>query len=213
MLIIFGTKSIGKTVKYGNFHCPRCQMERPYQLKQNRRYFSLFFIPMIPLEKQGDTLECNFCRTAYIPASILPASEYTSSTLNIDGLTHPLASFGQRIGSYFIDLVVLILLNFPLATLTTRFKDYLPENYFLVFLPVWALYFFLMEWLLKGTLGKKICGIKIVSDTEGKSVTIFQYLIRSIIKTIPIINMILFFNDKRKGCHDFAANTIVVETK
>ena len=213
MFIIFGTKTVSKTVKSGTFNCPRCNTDRPYKLEENRRYFSFFFIPTIPLEKQTDTLTCSFCKTAYVPQSVLEASAYTAPTIERDPTIPPLASFGRRIGSYLIDLVVLILLNFPLAVLAGKISAYLPSNYILVFTPVWMLYFFLMEWLLKGTVGKKIVGIRIITDGDNKSVTVFQYFVRSAIKMIPVINIILFFNEKRKGCHDFVAKTIVVETK
>ncbi|MFD2554620.1 RDD family protein [Sphingobacterium tabacisoli] len=212
MFVIFGTKTVGKTVKTGSFYCPQCDCDRPYQLQNRRRYFSLFFIPVLPLEKQPDTLSCNFCKSAYVPRSILSPSEYVPTSLNGDLEQQQLASFGKRIGSYFIDLIFLVLLNFPLAILAGKMSTYLPSNYILVFTPVWMLYFFLMEWLLKGTLGKKIVGIKIISDTKNKSVSVFQYFIRSLIKMVPVINIVLFFNDKRKGCHDFAAQTIVVES-
>ena len=211
MLIIFGTKNIGKTISRGTFSCVRCNTERQYQLKENRKYFSLFFIPVIPLEKQGDTLECTFCKTVYFPETILPEGTYIPTTLAIDQLDQPLASFGKRIGSYFIDLIFLVFLNFPLAWLSSLLDAYLPKNYFLVFLPVWGLYFFLMEWLLKGTLGKKICGIVIVADAEDKSVNVLRYFIRAIIKSIPILGIVMFFNEKRKGVHDLVADTIVVE--
>lgn len=212
MLFIFGTKTIGKTIKTGSFYCPQCDDNRPYQLQNHRRYFSLFFIPVLPLEKQADTLSCNFCRTAYVPQSILSPSEYIPTPLNGDIENQRLASFGKRIGSYLIDLILLVLLNFPLAILAGKMSAYLPSNYILVFTPVWLLYFFLMEWLLQGTLGKKIVGIKIESENKKRSISVFQYFIRSVIKMIPIINIILFFNDKRKGCHDFAAHTVVVES-
>lgn len=211
MFILFGTKTVSTTIQSGSFDCPRCVSVRPYQLQTNRRYFSLFFIPIIPLEKQADTLCCNFCKTAYVPQSILAASEYTATPIDSSFGTQPLASFGKRIGSYLIDIILLTILNFPLAILAGKLSAYLPSNFILVFSSVWLVYFFIMEWLLKGTLGKKIVGIKIVADTEGKSLSAFQYLIRSIIKMIPLINIIMFFNDKRKGCHDLIAGTVVVE--
>lgn len=210
MLILFGTKSVGTTIKTGQFQCPRCQIERQYQLKENRKYFTLFFIPLIPLDKLHDTLECPFCKSAFVPESILSPQEYTPGVLPTDGLANSISSLGSRIGSFFIDIVLLVLLNFPMAYLAGALKDYLPKNFLLVVFPVWFLYFFLMEWLLKGTLGKKICKIQVVSDSDGK-VSVFQYFIRALVKLLPLINIILFFNDKQKGCHDFAANTIVVK--
>ncbi|WP_293915578.1 MULTISPECIES: RDD family protein [unclassified Sphingobacterium] len=211
MLVIFGTKSVGKTVKTGEFECARCNTQRTYQLKQNQRFFSLFFIPIIPLGKLGDTLECTFCKTAYIPSTVLPASEYTSSTAVIDSLEAPLASAGKRFGSYLIDMVVLTLLNFPLAFLSKLLPDYFDNKFYLLFFPLWILYFFLMELLFKGTIGKKALSIKIISDNEGSKLSVFQYFVRSIVKCIPVLPIILLFNDKRKAAHDMIAGTIVVE--
>ncbi len=211
MLVIFGTTVIGKVVKSGSFYCPRCNMERGYQVKQNEKYFSLFFIPLIPIGKSGDTLACSFCKTSYIPSSILSEEEYTSSTIATDYLEKPLASPGKRIGSYVVDMLILILLNFPLAILAGHLPHYFDDKFYLLFFPMWIIYFFIMEWLLKGTIGKKIFSIEITSDKEGHQVTITQYLLRSIIKCIPLINIIFLFNDKRKGVHDYLAKTLVSE--
>ena len=210
MLIIFGTKIVGKTIRRGNFYCPRCEMEREYKLQQNGKYFSLFFIPVIPIGKTGDSLECTFCKTAYVPSSILPETEYVSSTIAIDSLERPLATVGKRIGSYFIDMILLLLLNFPLSFVAVHLPDFFDKKFYLVYMPVWIIYFFVMELLFKGTIGKKIFSIEITSESE-KQVSVFQYFIRSIIKCIPVINIIFLFNDKRKGVHDYVAGTIVVE--
>lgn len=211
MFIIFGTKKVAKTVQKGNFDCPRSQTQREYQLKQNRKFFSIFFIPLIPLDKLGDSLECSYCKTAYIPNAFLSETEYQSSTKNIDSLEKPLASAGKRFGGYVLDIIFLVFLNFPLAFLAKYLPEALQQKFILVFLPVWILYFFIMEVAFKGTLGKKIVSIQTVSQKEGEPVSAIRHLIRSIIKIIPLINIILLFNDKKQGCHDFAANTIVVE--
>ncbi|MEO5909346.1 MAG: RDD family protein [Pelobium sp.] len=210
MLFIFGTKSIGKTVQQGNFHCDRCEQTRTYNLKQYRKYFSIFFIPLIPLNRLGDTLECTFCKTEYIPnASIIPG--YIASTITKDSLFEPIASIGKRLGSFVIDILFLTLLNFPLSFLAAKFGNYLPKNFIIVFYSFWFIYFFVMEWLFGGTIGKKILSIKIVSETEEGSVSVLQWFLRAIVKCVPLINIILLFNDKHKGVHDYVANTIVVE--
>jgi len=218
MLVIFGTKTVGKTIKTGTFKCSRCNRERNYFLKQNKKYFSLFFIPIIPLNKVGDTLECTFCKTAYIPNSILSKNEYSSSTALIDNLEKPLASVGKRIGAYIIDMIFLTLLNFPLAFAMDYLPDFFKNKFYLAFIPLWIIYFFVMEVLFKGTIGKKILSIETISDnnetiaySNEKEITGFRYFLRSIVKCIPLINIVLIFNDKHKGCHDFIANTIVVE--
>lgn len=211
MLVIFGTKTVGKTIKSGTFHCDRCNCERNYILKQNKNFFSLFFIPIIPLKNVGDTLECTFCKTAYIPNSVLSSDEYHSSTAKIDSLEKPLANVGKRLVAYIIDMIFLIILNFPLAIVVKYLPEFFKNKFQLVFIPLWILYFFVMELFFKATIGKKILSIESIADNKAKPVTFIHYFLRSIVKCIPLINVILLFNDKHKGCHDFVANTIVVE--
>jgi len=209
MFIISGTKLIGRTIKNGTFSCPKCNMERGYRLRKNERYFSLFFIPLFPIAKLEDTLECTSCKTAYIPSTILTVREYDSLTIN--SLDRPLASIGKRVGSYIIDMIILLFLNFPLAVLTRELPDFFDNKFYLIYLPVWVIYFFAMEYLFKGTIGKKIFSIKIASGKVGVQVSCFRYFIRSIIKCIPVINIIFLFDKKRKGVHDYVANTLVLE--
>ncbi len=61
MIIIFGATTKDSDVGEGTFHCPVCRQERPYIEKQVRRYFSLFFIPVLPLDKQGRYVVCQGC--------------------------------------------------------------------------------------------------------------------------------------------------------
>ena len=211
MLVIFGTKVIGKTLKSGTFVCPRCNMERTYLLKQNKKYFSVFFIPLIPLNNVGDTLECTFCKTAYVPNASFLGNTYTSSTADIDSLPKPLAAVGKRLGAYIIDMIFLIILNFPLAFVVKYLPDLFHNKFYLVFFPVWVIYFFIRELFFKGTIGKKLLAIQTVSDDDEKPITAVRYLLRGFVKAIPLINVVLLFNDKHKGCHDFVAGTIVVE--
>ena len=51
----------------GAFHCPRCAVKRPYDHKRIRRFFTLYFIPLIPLEHLGEYIECQHCRGSYKP--------------------------------------------------------------------------------------------------------------------------------------------------
>ncbi|MDX1622291.1 MAG: hypothetical protein R3320_14945 [Nitriliruptorales bacterium] len=67
MFVIFGMKTRDKTVDEGQFHCPNEGGTRPYEHKQARRWFSLFFIPLIPLDKQGERVRCRSCGAIYGP--------------------------------------------------------------------------------------------------------------------------------------------------
>ncbi len=64
-MIIFGTRSADKTIGSGTFYCPRCQANFPYLHKRVRQYFSLYFIPLIPLGTLGEQIECQQCGSPY----------------------------------------------------------------------------------------------------------------------------------------------------
>jgi len=75
-LIIFGTRGVTSTVASGTFYCPSCDESRSYVHKRVRRFFTLYFIPLIPLDTIGEYVECQHCRDTYKPAvlQLPPAS-------------------------------------------------------------------------------------------------------------------------------------------
>ncbi len=66
MLIIFGLRVFYRTLAQGVFHCRRCGGDRRYRLRSGRRWFTLFFIPLIPLNTVGQHVQCTTCRTRYL---------------------------------------------------------------------------------------------------------------------------------------------------
>ena len=68
MLLFFGWRPRSKTVDTGIFHCPREGGDRGYELKESRRWFTLFFIPVIPLNELGDFVECAGCKSTFYPS-------------------------------------------------------------------------------------------------------------------------------------------------
>lgn len=69
MLFLFGTRIVGFMQGKGIFFCPDCQADREYKLKHYRRYFTLFLLPVIPLEDYGTGVECQTCKKKYEPHS------------------------------------------------------------------------------------------------------------------------------------------------
>ena len=67
VLIIFGTRGVTYSTGRGEFHCPGCDARRPYEHKRVRRFFTLYFIPIIPLDVLGEYVECQHCRDTYKP--------------------------------------------------------------------------------------------------------------------------------------------------
>jgi hypothetical protein len=55
-----------RTIAQGTFHCRRCGGDRQYRHRAGRRWFTLFFIPIIPLNSVGEHVQCTTCRTRYV---------------------------------------------------------------------------------------------------------------------------------------------------
>jgi hypothetical protein len=64
-MIIFGTTTLNSTKQTGSFHCPRCSMQRGYEHKKANRFFTLYFIPVIPLGSAGEYVQCSACGGTY----------------------------------------------------------------------------------------------------------------------------------------------------
>lgn len=60
-MIIFGTRGINRTVGNGQFFCPRCSSDQQYTQKAVKRFFTLYFIPLIPMGTAGEFIECSSC--------------------------------------------------------------------------------------------------------------------------------------------------------
>lgn len=65
MLIIWGLRVFFRTIGEGVFHCQRCGGDRQYRLRAGRRFITVFFIPLIPLNKVGEHVQCATCGTRY----------------------------------------------------------------------------------------------------------------------------------------------------
>jgi hypothetical protein len=66
VLIIWGLRVFYRTTGQGTFHCRKCGGDRQYRLRAGRRWFTVFFIPIIPLNKVGEHVQCQACKTRYV---------------------------------------------------------------------------------------------------------------------------------------------------
>ncbi|MCB0652645.1 MAG: TerB family tellurite resistance protein [Saprospiraceae bacterium] len=66
-MIIFGTRGVKSTIKEGQFLCPQCANNQKYKHKKVTRFFTLYFIPLIPLGSAGEFVECQGCKGTFIP--------------------------------------------------------------------------------------------------------------------------------------------------
>ena len=67
-LVIFGFRGVGQTIGKGEFHCPQCAQVVPYSHTNIRRFFTLFFIPIIPAGDLGEYIQCARCQNTYTVA-------------------------------------------------------------------------------------------------------------------------------------------------
>ena len=68
LLILFGTKDRRKVVANGQFVCPKCGVEKDYEVISLREWFTLFFILILPTannEGRENFVECGTCKTTY----------------------------------------------------------------------------------------------------------------------------------------------------
>jgi hypothetical protein len=77
LLIILGLRVFYRTIARGTFHCRRCGGDRPYRRRTGRRWFTLFFVPLIPppispfpLHPVGDHVQCMTCRARYVTEAL-----------------------------------------------------------------------------------------------------------------------------------------------
>jgi hypothetical protein len=66
MLIIWGLRVIYRTLGRGIFFCRRCGGDREYRHRTGRRFITIFFIPLVPLHRTGDHVQCLTCKTRYV---------------------------------------------------------------------------------------------------------------------------------------------------
>ncbi len=63
--IIWGWRGVPSQLDAGEFFCPQCNRECEYRLMQSRTFFTIFFLPIIPLGRGERYVECTQCRQTY----------------------------------------------------------------------------------------------------------------------------------------------------
>jgi len=66
-MIIFGWRGVTFSAGSGSFFCPSCADQRDFDKKSVRQFFTLYFIPIIPLQKLGEYVQCRSCRKQFRP--------------------------------------------------------------------------------------------------------------------------------------------------
>ncbi|QDT38202.1 TerB family tellurite resistance protein [Stratiformator vulcanicus] len=64
-MIIWGWRGVTTTKDTGDFFCPECNADATYRHRKVRNFFTLYFIPLIPLNELGTFVECDHCKNGF----------------------------------------------------------------------------------------------------------------------------------------------------
>lgn len=116
MIIVWGWRAVTYVLGTGEFFCPRCGGDAPYRHLRLRRWFTFFFIPVIPLEELGTHIECTRCRTAFteavLAAPTLEVLAHHQGLANRAAVAH-LASLVRPMGATVEDVALRALASAP----------------------------------------------------------------------------------------------------
>ncbi len=138
----------------------------------------------------------------------------TSQNVNIE---LKIAGIGDRLMAILIDFLIIIGVGVALTTLLTLVKP--SEEINLIIFAIYgflaSLYHFFMEWWFKGqSIGKRYKNIKVIHK-NGVDASVFQLLIRNLIRIIDSIYglglLVIFLSKKSQRLGDLAAGTLVVK--
>jgi uncharacterized RDD family membrane protein YckC len=127
------------------------------------------------------------------------------------------AGFWIRVGAYFIDFILLSIINIILSYIIAGGYDPMQSNPMvtIVSLVVNLSYFIVMESSEKqGTLGKMAVGVKVV-DANGDRISVGAAVGRYFAKILSGLILLIGFmmvgwDDKKQGLHDKLAGTYVI---
>ncbi len=66
-MLIIGTTQITRSRETGSFVCPGCGADAAYQRKSVQTFLTLYFIPVLPIGKRREYVECANCADAFRP--------------------------------------------------------------------------------------------------------------------------------------------------
>lgn len=71
MFVIWGWRTFLAIIGTGQFSCPACRGDAEYKHVRPRRWFTVFFLPVIPLEHLTPYVTCTRCSSTYTEAVLL----------------------------------------------------------------------------------------------------------------------------------------------
>lgn len=98
-MIIWGWRALTLGAGSGRFHCPSCNADRSYKTKKIQRFFTLYFLPIIPLRELQRHVECQTCRQKYRTSVLRLKAEQDARQRELDdAFCEILAHFGRMSG-------------------------------------------------------------------------------------------------------------------
>jgi hypothetical protein len=63
--IIWGSRNRFTDISRGEFFCPNCNRQQWYVHRLVKRWFTLYFVPLFPIETAGEFIECSACNMTF----------------------------------------------------------------------------------------------------------------------------------------------------
>ena len=66
-MLIWGTKPVKRRIDVGEFHCPQCGSQQPYQRMSVRKHGHVYWIPLFGMGDPVEYVECRTCGGQFVP--------------------------------------------------------------------------------------------------------------------------------------------------
>jgi uncharacterized RDD family membrane protein YckC len=165
-----------------------------------------------------------FHKTAFIYTQFIMSTISITTTQNIE-VEYDLASLGERVVGWILDVVLIIVYILVLLFTIIGLNDLVPfvrNNGWMVFFFILPIFFYDLacEVLFNGqSLGKKVMGIKVIS-LNGEQPSLGQYLIRWLFRLVDFTFtnnlcalIMVAATEKRQRLGDTIAGTTLVKIK
>ena len=95
--MLWGLCVIYRTLGRGVFFCRRCGGDREYRHRAGRRHLTIFFVPLIPLARTGEHVQCLSCKIRYVTEVLKLPTTDEMQLAHVAGM-RALAAFILRAG-------------------------------------------------------------------------------------------------------------------
>lgn len=66
-MLIWGTKPVKRRISVGEFYCPQCGSQQPYQRMWVRKHGHVYWIPLFGMGEPVEYVECGTCGGEFLP--------------------------------------------------------------------------------------------------------------------------------------------------